>query len=124
LERLGVEVELKAINAGVFFSSDPGNPDTISHFYVDMQMCVISSGIDPQTFMRQFVSWDIAQKANHWTGRNVVRWASAEYDRLWKEARTELDPVKRAALFIRMNDLVITVLAAQHARRGSAAGCV
>ena len=26
LERLGIEVELKAINASVFFSSDPGNP--------------------------------------------------------------------------------------------------
>jgi peptide/nickel transport system substrate-binding protein len=36
-----------------------------------------------------------------------VRWANAEYDQLWQQAKTELDPVKRAALFIRMNDLVI-----------------
>jgi len=36
-----------------------------------------------------------------------VRWANAEYDRLWREADKELDPVKRAALFIRMNDLLI-----------------
>jgi peptide/nickel transport system substrate-binding protein len=57
--------------------------------------------------MRQFVSWEIAQKANNWAGRNVVRWANAEYDRLWQQAKTELDPVTRAALFIRMNDLVI-----------------
>ena len=57
--------------------------------------------------MGQFVSWEIAQKANNWMGRNVVRWANAEYDRLWKQAWTELDPVKRAALFIRMNDLLI-----------------
>jgi peptide/nickel transport system substrate-binding protein len=57
--------------------------------------------------MRQFVSWEIAQKANNWAGRNVVRWANAEYDRLWQQAKTELDPAKRAALFIRMNDLVI-----------------
>ena len=54
-----------------------------------------------------FVSWEIAQKANNWAGRNVVRWANTAYDRLWKEAWTELDPVRRAALFIRMNDLVI-----------------
>jgi peptide/nickel transport system substrate-binding protein len=64
-------------------------------------------GIDPQRNMSQFVSWEIAQKANNWTGQNVVRWANAEYDRLWQQAATELDPVKRAALFIRMNDLVI-----------------
>jgi peptide/nickel transport system substrate-binding protein len=57
--------------------------------------------------MRRFVSWEIAQKANNWAGRNIVRWANAEYDRLWKQADTELDPVKRAALFLRMNDLLI-----------------
>jgi peptide/nickel transport system substrate-binding protein len=107
LERVGVEVELKAISSNAFFSSDPGNPDTNSHFYADLQMFANSLGFDPQGTMRQFVSWEIAQKANHWAGRNVVRWANAEYDRLWKQADGELDPVKRAALFIRMNDLLI-----------------
>jgi peptide/nickel transport system substrate-binding protein len=107
LERRGIEVELKAINDGVYFSSDPGNPDTYAHFYADMQLYAISSDLDPQGYMRQFVSWEIAQKANNWAGQNIVRWANAEYDRLWRQAATELDPVKRAALFIRMNDLVI-----------------
>ena len=36
-----------------------------------------------------------------------MRWANAAYDQLWQQARTELDPIKRAALFIRMNDLLI-----------------
>ena len=54
-----------------------------------------------------FKPGDVAQKANNWAGQNVVRWSNAEYDRLWKAATTELDPVKCAALFIRMNDLVI-----------------
>jgi peptide/nickel transport system substrate-binding protein len=57
--------------------------------------------------MERYVSWDIASKANKWQGQNVVRWRSEEFDRLWKSAETELDPVKRAGLFIRMNDLVI-----------------
>jgi peptide/nickel transport system substrate-binding protein len=30
-----------------------------------------------------------------------------EYDRLWKASEAELDPMKRAANFIRMNDLLI-----------------
>ena len=107
LERLGVEVELKAIDPNVWYSSDPGNPDTARHFYADMQQTDSGYSLDPQRYMAQFVSWEIAQKANNWEGLNVVRWANAEYDRLWKQARTELDPVKRAALFIRMNDLVI-----------------
>jgi peptide/nickel transport system substrate-binding protein len=107
LERLGIEVELKAINADVYYSNTPGNPDTWKLFYADMQMSNSPIGLDPQGVMRQFVSGEIAQKANNWAGQNAVRWANAEYDRLWQEARTELDPVKRAALFIRMNDLVV-----------------
>jgi peptide/nickel transport system substrate-binding protein len=107
LERIGIEVELKATPSQVYFSSDPANPETYSHFYADMQMSADSLGFDPQGPMRAFVSWEIAQRANNWAGRNVVRWANDGYDRLWKQAEIELDPVKRAALFIRMNDLLI-----------------
>jgi peptide/nickel transport system substrate-binding protein len=72
-----------------------------------MQMTGFGYGIDPQPVTPQFVSREIPQKANKWTGRNAVRWANAAYDRLWQQAKTELDPVKRAALIIHMNDLVI-----------------
>jgi len=63
---------------------------------------------DPQAHLERFTSWQVAQKANHWSGTNVVRWTHADYDALWKQAETELDPVKRAALYIRMNDMLIT----------------
>ncbi|MGH8068292.1 MAG: peptide ABC transporter substrate-binding protein [Candidatus Entotheonellia bacterium] len=107
-EHIGIEVELKAVNAGVYFSSDPANPDTYAHFYTDIQMYSFGPGSpDPQAHLNRFVSWQIAQKANNWSGRNIVRWSNAEYDRLWKQAETELDPTKRAALIIRMNDLLI-----------------
>jgi peptide/nickel transport system substrate-binding protein len=107
-EHLGIEVELKAVNAGVYFSSDPANPDTASHFYADIQMFTFGPGSpDPQAHLNRFVSWQIAQKANNWSGRNVVRWSNPDYDRLWQQAETELDPVRRAALIIRMNDLLI-----------------
>jgi peptide/nickel transport system substrate-binding protein len=108
LEQIGIEVELKAVNAGVYFSSDPGNPDTLAHFYADIQMFTAGPGSpDPQAHLNRFLSWQIAQKANNWSGRNVVRWSNAEYDRLWKQAETELDPVKRAALIIRLNDILV-----------------
>jgi len=32
--------------------------------------------------------------------------ATTIYDRLWKGRESEMDPVKRAALFIRMNDML------------------
>jgi peptide/nickel transport system substrate-binding protein len=107
-EQAGVEVELKAVNPGVFFSSDPGNADAFAKFHADLQMFTTSPGSpDPQAHMTQFVSWEIARKANNWSGQNVVRWSNATYDRLWKEAAMELDPVKRATLFIAMNDLLV-----------------
>ena len=57
--------------------------------------------------MNRFVSWEIASKANKWQGRNVTRWRNDEYDRLYRAADEEMDPAKRGAMFIRMNDLVI-----------------
>jgi peptide/nickel transport system substrate-binding protein len=57
--------------------------------------------------MNQFTSWEAASKENKWQGRNITRWRNEEYDRIFRSAEGEMDPVKRAALFIKMNDLVI-----------------
>jgi peptide/nickel transport system substrate-binding protein len=106
--KAGIEIELKSVTASVFFASDTANPDTYPHFYADLQMYNIGlQGTDPRTLMNQFVSWEVASKDNKWQGRNITRWRSEEYDRLYRAADVELDPVKRATLFIRMNDLVI-----------------
>jgi peptide/nickel transport system substrate-binding protein len=108
-EQIGIEVELKAVNAAVYFSSDPGNTDTFAHFHADLQMYSTGAGSpDPQAHLNRFVSWEIAQKANNWSGRNIVRWSNEEYDRLWRAAENELDPEKRAAQIIRLNDLLTT----------------
>jgi peptide/nickel transport system substrate-binding protein len=57
--------------------------------------------------MRQFCSWEASSKANKWQGRNITRWQNQEYDDTHKAAQIELDPIKRAAMFIKLNDLVI-----------------
>ena len=105
--KAGIDVELKSVVASVYFSSDAANPDTYSHFYTDLQMYNTAIGIDPQLGMRQFVSSEVSAKENKWAGRNITRWRNEEYDRIYKAAENEMDPVKRAAMFIRMNDLLI-----------------
>jgi peptide/nickel transport system substrate-binding protein len=106
--KIGIEIEVKAVTASVFFASDPANPDTSTHFYADMEMYTWSvTQPDPEGLMRLYVSYDIAQKDNKWQGGNVSRWQNAEYDELFKQSKVELDPVKRSALFIRMNDMVV-----------------
>lgn len=108
-QKAGIEVELKTVTASVFFSSDLANPDTYRKFYSDMQMYNTNMGApDPERFMRQFASWEIASKQNKWQGRNTTRWRSEAYDQAFRAAEGELDPVKRAALFIVMNDMVVT----------------
>jgi len=92
----------------VFFSSDAGNPDTYGRFQSDMQSYNWTNGSpDPEGLMQCFVSWEASSKANLWLGQNLVRWQNAEFDGLFRAAEIETDPVKRAALFIRMNDLVV-----------------
>ena len=110
-QKAGIEIELKAVTAAVYFSSDVANPDTSAKFQADMQMYSYTSAPDPEVYMEQYVSWEIASKANKWQGRNISRWRNDEVDRLARSAEGELDPVKRAAMFIRMNDLVV---AGQH----------
>jgi peptide/nickel transport system substrate-binding protein len=106
--RAGIDLELKSVVASVFFGSDPANPDNYPHFYSDLQMYNIGVGApDPAWFMRSFLASEAASKTNKWQGRNVTRWRSEEYDRTFEAAEAEIDPVKRAALFIKMNDLVI-----------------
>ena len=108
-QKAGIDVELKSVTASVYFSSDAANPDTSRKFYADIQMYTVGtpSDPDPERFMQQFVSWEIASKENKWQGNNPTRWHNDEYDKIYRAARGELDPVKRAALFITMNDMVV-----------------
>jgi len=106
--KAGFEVELKSVVSSSFYGSDPSNPDTYTHFYADLQMQIYVMGPpDPERLMRVFTSWEIPQKENKWQKFNVFRFRNDEYDRLFRAAETEMDPVKRAAMFIRMNDIVI-----------------
>ena len=107
-QKAGIEVELKSVVASVFFSSDTANPDTYAHFYCDAQMFTTNMGQpDPQRFMNQFLSSEIAAKDNKWQGRNASRWHDKAYDDLYLKAQHELDAVKRAAMFIEMNEMVV-----------------
>ncbi len=107
-QKAGIELELKSVTGAVFFSSDVGNPDTYGKFWCDMQMYTTTmTQPDAERFMDQYTSWEVSSKANKWLGRNICRYRSEEYDKTYRAGEQELDPVKRAALFIRLNDMVI-----------------
>ncbi len=108
-EKAGIDVEIKTVPASVYFSSDVGNPDTYTKFYTDIQMYTTTmSQPDPGDFMRQFLSSEVASKGPI-SGKAATSPAGATRitTRSIDAAEHETDPVKRAALFIQMNDLVI-----------------
>ena len=107
-QKAGIDIELKSVTASVFFSSDVANPDTYTKFYTDLEMYTTTmTQPDPALHMLQFVPWEAASKDNKWQGRNITRWQSPECEKLYRDSESELDPVKRAAMFIKMNDLAI-----------------
>lgn len=108
LQSLGIEVELKSIDASVFFSSDPSNDDTVEHFYADMQMYTTGNlNPDPITYFKTYTCDTIPQASNNWTGDNHSRYCNPEYDKLWQSSTTELNSDKRRELFIKMNNLLV-----------------
>ena len=105
-QRAGIDIELKSVTASVFFSSDVANPDTYTKLYVDMEMYTTTQPQpDPERFLNQFTSWEVANKENKWLGRNVSRYTDPAADEAYKAAQKELDPAKRAALLIKVNEI-------------------
>jgi peptide/nickel transport system substrate-binding protein len=111
--KIGVEVELKTIDSSVFFGSpNGGSTETISHFYADVEMASSRNGSPfPSSHMKQWYSGrperDVAQKANSWSGANLYRWISPEYNQLYDQALAELDVQKSRELWVKLNDLVV-----------------
>jgi peptide/nickel transport system substrate-binding protein len=106
--KAGIDMEIKSVTASVYFSSDAANLDTYPHFSTDIQMYTTTmTQPDPELFMNAFASWEVSSKENKWQGRNITRWRNEEFDKLYKTAEGEMDPVKRAAMYIKMNDLTI-----------------
>jgi peptide/nickel transport system substrate-binding protein len=112
-QKIGIETELKSVDAGVFFSSDPGNPDIFARFSVDTQM--FTSTFDspfPVGYMNRFYTgkdpsktW--GQKSNNWAGRNFLKWKNDDFDKLFDQVLVELNPDKAATMWQQLNDLVI-----------------
>lgn len=106
-QKAGIEVELKSVVASVFFSSDVANPDTYSKFYADIEEFQIPmTQPDPALHMKRYISSQVASKDNKWQGQNFPRWVNKDYDAAIDAAETEIDPVKRAALYIKCNDML------------------
>jgi peptide/nickel transport system substrate-binding protein len=111
-QKIGIDTELKSVDAGVYFGTDPGNPDTTQHFYTDVEM--FTSTFDtpfPQHYMERWYSGNpdiqFAQKSNNWTGQNYSRWKNDDYNKVYDQVKSETDVQKATQLWMQLNDIVV-----------------
>ncbi|MGB3307726.1 MAG: peptide ABC transporter substrate-binding protein [Thermomicrobiales bacterium] len=112
LEQIGIGVDLMQIDAGIYFDSAAGNDQNTGHMYYDMNMHQIgATSPTPLTYMEGWYAGpdneNVAQKENGWSKTDQQRYVNPEYDALFEQAQTEVDPEKLRQLFIQMNDILI-----------------
>jgi peptide/nickel transport system substrate-binding protein len=104
---LGVQVELKAIDPGVFFGGDAGSPDTFQKFYADVEMYANNSdNPDPETYLGQYQCKNAPSPDNQWQGENMNRFCDPAYDAKVAELSTTTDVAARQAIAKQLNDMV------------------
>jgi peptide/nickel transport system substrate-binding protein len=116
LEQIGFRVELKQVDAAVFFAGDVGNEQNISKFYNDLQMYTNNpSSPFPTAYMLGWYAGpegeNVAQMGNDWSGQNYGRFQNAEYDEIFEQIRLETDIARAAEMFIQLNDIIINEVA-------------
>jgi peptide/nickel transport system substrate-binding protein len=105
---LGVEVELRNIDAAVFFGADPGSPDTLQKFYADVQMYANNfDGTDPEKYLGDWVCAEIPRPETQWQGGNTSRMCSEEYDALHAEMGKTAGAEERGKIAIELNDMIV-----------------
>ena len=104
----GIEVELRTVLPSVYYSSDPGNPDTLGRFQADLQMHAVNTeGPIPSASWRRSRPGTWPRERTSGRGGTGAAGVTTATIGSTPAAKHEMDPVKRAALFIQMNDLVI-----------------
>jgi len=109
---IGFDVELVAIDGGVFFDGSPGNDQNFTHFSSDMQEYTDgATSAFPVNYMKYWYAGpdgeNIAQVSNDYTGTNKTRYSNAEYDAAFDRIAAVATQDEAIALFIELNDHVI-----------------
>ncbi len=107
-EELGVEVELRNVDAGVFFGSDPGSPDTLQKFFADVEMYANNfDGTDPEKYYGDWLCDQAPRPETQWQGGNTSRFCSEAFDKLHGELGNTAGAEARGAISVQLNDLIV-----------------
>ena len=105
--QIGVETELRNLNASVFFGGDPGSPDTFQKFYADVEMYANTfNGTDPQAYLSAYRCGNEPKPESQWQGSNINRFCEPAYDAMLDELAQTGDLAKRGEIGIKLNDML------------------
>ena len=105
--QIGVEVELRNLDASVFFGGDPGSPDTFQKFYADVEMYANNfDGTDPQAYLAAYRCGNEPKPSSQWQGENINRFCDEEYDALLDELAKTGELEKRGEIAKKLNDML------------------
>ena len=105
--QIGVETELRNLNASVFFGGDPNSPDTFQKFYADVEMYANTfDGTDPQSYLSMYRCGNEPNPEKGWQGENINRYCDPKYDALLDELARTGDLDKRGEIAIKLNNML------------------
>ncbi|WP_375254928.1 peptide ABC transporter substrate-binding protein [Yoonia sp.] len=105
---IGIDAELRNIDASVFFGGDPGSPDTFQKFYADVEMYANTfNGTDPQAYLANGLCDKAPSPASQWQGENISRFCDPAYDQLHAQLTATADVDERASIARQLNDIIV-----------------
>ena len=105
--QIGVETELRNLDASVFFGGDAGSPDTYQKFYADVEMYAnVFDGTDPQAYLAAYRCGNEPKPSSQWQGPNINRFCDPAYDAMIDELARTGDLARRGELGKKMNDML------------------
>lgn len=105
---IGVEANLRNINASVFFGGDPASPDTFQRFNADVEMYANNfPGTDPEQYLGAYLCGREPRPATQWQGENIPRFCDPEYDALHQQLSQTANIDERARIGRELNDILM-----------------
>jgi peptide/nickel transport system substrate-binding protein len=106
---IGIEAELRNVDASVFFGGDPGSPDTFQKFYADVEMYANNfSGTDPQSYLGNGLCDKAPSPDKQWQGENISRFCMEEFDALHAQLASTGDLNERGRIAQELNDMAVS----------------
>ena len=98
LEEIGITVNIVPLDSGPFWNLGLESAGTD---WKDLQMYIQRFGDAPDP--SQMAQWYVGSQVGIW---NWERWKNPEFDKLFDDALKETDTAKRAAMYLRMQDIM------------------